>query len=62
LVNSLYRLKASDQVWAGKPMPLSMSLALLLLTLPVVAMGLWPGLVRWLTDPAGAALLTLFGR
>jgi len=62
LVNSLYRLKASDLVWAGKPMPLSMTLALLFLTLPVIAMGLWPGLVRWLTDPAGAALLAVFGR
>ncbi|MBE2201782.1 MAG: NADH dehydrogenase [Anaerolinea sp.] len=62
LVNSLYRLKSSDLVWAGKPMPWAMSLALVALALPVVAIGLWPGLVRWLTEPAGVALLAVFGR
>jgi formate hydrogenlyase subunit 3/multisubunit Na+/H+ antiporter MnhD subunit len=62
LVNSLYRLQASDLVWAGKPMPTTMSLALVLLTLPVVGIGLWPGLVGWLTEPAGLALLAMFGQ
>ncbi len=61
LVNSLYRLKSSDLVWAGKPMPRTMSVALALLALPVVAIGLWPGLMRWLTEPAGLALLRIFG-
>ena len=28
---------------------------------PLVAIGLWPGLLEWLTAPAGAALLVAFG-
>jgi proton-translocating NADH-quinone oxidoreductase chain N len=62
LINAMYQLKASDLVWAGRPMPWVMGLALVLLILPVVGMGLWPGMASWLTEPAGAALLTIFGR
>ena len=31
------------------------------LALPVVAIGFWPALTSWLTEPAGAALLAVFG-
>jgi proton-translocating NADH-quinone oxidoreductase chain N len=60
LVNALYRLQSSSTLWVSKPTPRLMNLSLVLLALPVVAIGLWPGLVRWLTEPAGAALLALF--
>ncbi|GAB4574918.1 MAG: proton-conducting transporter membrane subunit [Anaerolineae bacterium] len=61
LVNVMYRKQPSDAVQAGLPLPGSMRLPLILLLVAVVAIGFWPGLVRWLTEPAGAALLAVFG-
>lgn len=61
VINALYRLRTSDIVWAGKPVPLAMNLSLAVLALPVVVIGFWPALVSWLTEPAGAALLAVFG-
>jgi hypothetical protein len=47
---------------AGKALPGLMELPLVLLALAVVAIGMWPALLEWLTAPAGAALLLAFGR
>ncbi len=38
-----------------------MALPLLLLTLATIAVGFWPSLVTWLSEPAAASLLTAFG-
>jgi hypothetical protein len=38
-----------------------MRLPLFVLTIGVVAIGLWPSLMNWLTVPAGEALLKAFG-
>ena len=38
-----------------------MTLPLVVLALAVVAVGVWPSLLNWLTGPAGAALLAAFG-
>jgi len=62
LVNAMYRQEPSAAVQLGKPLPWMMGLPLVLLSLAVVAIGVWPTLVQWLTAPAGAALLTAFGR
>jgi NADH:ubiquinone oxidoreductase subunit 2 (subunit N) len=61
LVNIMYRQEASEAVKAGTSIPGVVLLPLVLLALAVVAIGLWPGLVEWLTAPAGAALLVAFG-
>jgi len=61
LVNALYRMEPSERVQAGSPIPLSMHLPLVVLTIAVVAIGLWPSLMSWLTVPAGEALLKAFG-
>jgi proton-translocating NADH-quinone oxidoreductase chain N len=62
LVNALYRQQPSSAVRRGQPLPFSMRLPLALLALAVVAIGLWPGLVSWLTEPAGAALVAVLSR
>ncbi|GAB4541915.1 MAG: hypothetical protein Kow0063_33260 [Anaerolineae bacterium] len=61
LVNAVYRQELSDTVRLGIPLPLAMNVPLLVLALAVVAIGIWPDLVAWLTAPAGAALLAAFG-
>jgi proton-translocating NADH-quinone oxidoreductase chain N len=61
LVNAVYRLRPSDAVQRGRPLPVLMSVPLALMGLAVVAVGVWPGLLQWLTEPAGAALLAAFG-
>lgn len=61
LVNALYRMEPSARVREGLPVPRVMQIPLLVLTLSIVVIGLWPGLMNWLTVPAGAALLQVFG-
>jgi len=60
LVNAVYRQEPSHIVQSGKPLPVVMNVPLLILGLAVVAIGIWPSLVTWLTEPAGAALLAAF--
>jgi proton-translocating NADH-quinone oxidoreductase chain N len=62
LVNAVYRKTPSPAVQQGKAMPVSMSVSMALLALAVVAIGFWPGLVGWLTGPAGKTLLDVFGK
>lgn len=59
LVNVVYRREPSAAVRRGRPLPAAMGLPLVLLGLAVVAVGVWPGLLGWLTEPAGAAALGL---
>jgi proton-translocating NADH-quinone oxidoreductase chain N len=61
LVNAVYRQRPSDAVQRGRPLPVLMSVPLAIMGLAVVAVGVWPGLLQWLTEPAGAALLAAFG-
>ena len=60
LVNAVYRKEPSLAVTRGEAMPNSMVLPLSVLTLLIVVLGLWPSLLNWLTEPAGAALLAAF--
>jgi formate hydrogenlyase subunit 3/multisubunit Na+/H+ antiporter MnhD subunit len=60
LVNAVYRQQPSAAVERGQPLPVSMSAPLIAMALAVVAIGVWPGLLRWLTGPASEALLTAF--
>lgn len=62
LVNQVYRKQPSQVVLQGEPMPALMNIPLAVLSLAVVAIGIWPSLVQWLTGPAGSALLAAFGK
>lgn len=61
LVNAMYRLEPSETVKRGEPASLLMRAPVMVLTLGVIVVGLWPGLLSWLSDPAGDALLAAFG-
>jgi proton-translocating NADH-quinone oxidoreductase chain N len=61
LVNALYRQTPSAAVEHGQPLPMTMHIPLVLLALAVIAIGIWPTVVNWLTESAGAALMTAFG-
>jgi NADH:ubiquinone oxidoreductase subunit 2 (subunit N) len=61
LVNTVYRKQMSDVVAHGARMPRMMSVPLIILICGVVAIGLWPTLMDWLTVPAGEAVAALFG-
>jgi proton-translocating NADH-quinone oxidoreductase chain N len=60
LVNAVYRKEPSAAVERGAALPGSMVLPLTVLTVLIVVLGLWPSLMNWLTEPAGAALLAAF--
>ncbi len=62
LVNAVYKKHISPGVQDGAAIPLSMNLPLILLSLAVVLLGLWPSLAQWITSPASSALLAGFGR
>ena len=61
LVNLMYRKAPSEQVLAGKPLPWTIILPLVLLALAIVVLGFAPGLMDWLTVPAGQRLIGMFG-
>jgi proton-translocating NADH-quinone oxidoreductase chain N len=62
VVNMLYRRTPSTLVQEGAKIPFAMLLPLILLALAVIAIGLWPGLVTWLSDAAGLRLVQMFGQ
>jgi proton-translocating NADH-quinone oxidoreductase chain N len=62
VVNAVYRREESSAVRQGKPVPILMNVPLVAMGLAVVAIGIWPGLLAWLTGPAGTAVLAAFGR
>jgi proton-translocating NADH-quinone oxidoreductase chain N len=61
MVNRMYRLEPSTAVMEGKPVPAAMSIPLVVMMLVVIAIGLLPVLVNWLTIPAGASLFAFLG-
>jgi proton-translocating NADH-quinone oxidoreductase chain N len=62
LVNAAYRHETSAAVQRGLPIPGLMYVPLVVMALAVVAIGVWPSLLSWLTEPAATALLSAFGR
>ncbi|MBK8781411.1 MAG: hypothetical protein IPO22_06325 [Anaerolineales bacterium] len=62
VVNMLYRQKMGDVVQQGETIPLAMNIPLTVLALSIVVIGLWPSLMSWLTEPAGQAILFIFGK
>jgi len=61
MVNRMFRRKPSEAVLEGKPVAALMALPILVLTLITVAVGFWPSLVTWLSEPAAVSLLAAFG-
>jgi len=61
LVNAVYRCEPSAIVLSGKRLPAVMKLPLVLMALGIIAIGIWPSLMNWLTEPAGIALLASIG-
>ena len=60
LVNRMYRHRPSAPVAAGRPVPALMAAPVVVLTLLVLLLGFWPGLVDGLTHPAAVHLVSIF--
>ena len=61
LVNRMYRHQPSALVASGRPVPLLMAAPVVVLTLLVLVLGFWPGLVDGITHPAAVHLVSIFG-
>jgi formate hydrogenlyase subunit 3/multisubunit Na+/H+ antiporter MnhD subunit len=61
LVNAVYRRESSAVVEGGGRMPATMGVPLVLLAIAIIAVGVWPSLMDWLTVPAGQAVAAMFG-
>lgn len=57
LVNRMYRNEPSAAVRAGRPIGFLMAAPLMVLTLAVIVVGFWPGLMDWITGPAASSLV-----
>jgi proton-translocating NADH-quinone oxidoreductase chain N len=60
LVNRMYRHAPSAAVAAGRPISWLMGAPIVVLTLVVVLLGFWPGLVDFITHPAAVHLVSIF--
>lgn len=61
LINRMYRNQPSQLVAIGKPISVAMALPLALMAVVITLLGFWPTLSSWLTGPAAASLLAVFG-
>ncbi|HUV26652.1 MAG TPA: proton-conducting transporter membrane subunit [Anaerolineales bacterium] len=61
LVNSVYRRQPSNAVQLGGSIPGIMTVPLLVMTIGVIIIGVWPSIMNWLIYPAGYAVLAGFG-
>ena len=60
LINIMYRNSPSRIVLTSKPLPWMIILPLVLMMLAVIVLGIAPGLIAWLTVPAGEQLILMF--
>ncbi len=61
MVNRMYRMEPSAIVTDGKDLSFSIQIPLVVLTSLIVAIGIWPAAMSFITTPAAAALLKAFG-
>lgn len=61
VIARMYRTKMSDVVAEGAPVPLLIKIPLVVFTILIIAIGVFPAMMNWLVGPAGAALLASFG-
>jgi proton-translocating NADH-quinone oxidoreductase chain N len=62
LVSTMYRNEPSAMVVGGARVPVAMVVPLVLLSLAVVAFGVWPALAGGLTAPAGSVVMDIFSK
>jgi len=60
LVNRMYRNQPSPAVSAGRPVTFLLGAPLVALTVAIVVLGVWPGLVDFITGPAALDLVSVF--
>jgi NADH:ubiquinone oxidoreductase subunit 2 (subunit N) len=61
MVNRMYRKEPSAIVATGKPITFSLGFPIVVFTLLVIVIGLWPTMFSWITGPAATSLLAAFG-
>ncbi len=61
MVNAVYRKNTSSAISGASRIPVQMTIPLVILSLAVVLLGFFPGLVQWLTVPASTAFMAAFG-
>ena len=61
LVNRMYRHEPSAAVAAGRSVSVLMGAPLAVMTILVIVLGFWPGLVDAITHPAAVHLVSIFG-
>ncbi len=61
MVNRMYRMEPSATVSEGKELGFMIQVPLVVLTSAIVAIGVWPAAMSFITTPAAAALLKAFG-
>jgi NADH:ubiquinone oxidoreductase subunit 2 (subunit N) len=61
LVNLMYRKEPARRVLAGKPITWTIALPLIVMTLFVIVLGFFPGLMEWFTIPAAERFMQMFG-
>ena len=61
VINRLYRVKASESVAAGKPISWIMIVPMVILAIGIIAIGVWPSLVNFVTYNAAASLMYPYG-
>lgn len=61
VVNALFRDETSLAVQHGRGLPLAVLVPVVVLAAALLLVGLWPGALTWLTQPAAAGLLAAFG-
>ena len=60
MINRMYRREPSEVVQRGKAVPWVMLIPIVLLTLGILVIGIWPASMRFLTDTAANSLLYFF--
>lgn len=61
VVNALFRDTPSVAVQHGRSLPVAILVPVIILAAAMLIVGLWPGALTWLTQPASAGLLAAFG-
>ena len=60
MINRMYRREPSEVVQRGKAIPWVMLIPIVLLTLAILVIGIWPTSMKFLTDTAANSLLYFF--
>jgi hypothetical protein len=61
MVNRMYRMEQSAIISEGKDLGFMIQVPLVVLTSAIVAIGVWPAAMSFITTPAAASLLKAFG-